>query len=69
MDRELLRSTKNPHGANTDLARDRKKTSSIDRAHPNDGRLSNKKRDISALVIYDTTIDYIGTTSGRIFAG
>ena len=29
----------NPHGTNTHLARDRKKTSSIDRAHPNDGRL------------------------------
>ena len=59
---------RNPHGTNTDLARDRKKTSSIDRAHPNDGRLSNKKRDISALV-YDTTIHYIGTSCRRIFAG
>ena len=41
---------KNPHSPSTDVPRDRKKTSSIDRANANDGRLSNKKRDISALV-------------------
>lgn len=41
---------KNPQSPSTDVARDRKKTSSIDRANANDGRLSNKKRDISALV-------------------
>ena len=41
---------KNPNSASTDAVKDRKKTSSIDRAHANDGSLSNKKRDISALV-------------------
>ena len=41
---------KNPDAASTDIGRDRKKTNSIDRANANDGSLSNKKRDISALV-------------------
>lgn len=40
---------KNPDAASTDIGRDRKKTNSIDRANANDGSLSNKKRDISAL--------------------
>ncbi len=41
---------KNPHAPSTDASRDRKKISTIDRVNTNDGHLSNKKRDISALV-------------------
>ena len=41
---------KNSHMASKDSGRDRKKTSSIDRANANNGSLSNKKRDISALI-------------------